>query len=77
LHDPEKREEVRAAKAKSGSVGGHTTLTQSNLKPWRGTAGEVTVFKSPTVAEVVNLLPLGQDMTDFFTGEATKKTVTV
>lgn len=53
FHDPDKAAENRAAKAKGGSVGGHTTL--KIVKPWRGEAGEVTVLKSPSPADLVNL----------------------
>lgn len=52
FHDPEKAEEVRAAKSKGGSK--VTTLTV--VKPWRGQPDEVTVLKSPTTIDIVSLL---------------------
>lgn len=54
FHDPDKVEQSRAAQAKGGAVGGRTTLTA--VKPWRGNTGDVTVLRSPTSAELINLL---------------------
>lgn len=54
LHDPEKVEEVKAARSKGGSS--LKIIDPKRLKPWRGTAGEVTVLKSPSPQDVVNLL---------------------
>jgi hypothetical protein len=53
FHDPDKAADSRAAKSKGGSSG---RATLSVVKPWRGEAGDVTVLKSATVPDLVNLL---------------------
>jgi len=54
LHDPNKAEAVKAARSKGGSS--LKVIDPKRFKPWRGTAGEVTVMKSPTPQDIVNLL---------------------
>ena len=39
-----------------GQTGKAATLAPNYLKPWRGEAGEVTVLKSPSLPDLVNLL---------------------
>lgn len=55
FHDPDKTAQAREAQAKGGSK--KLTLKPQDVKPWRGQAtGDVTVMKSPTPADLVNLL---------------------
>lgn len=54
LHDPDKVEAVKVARSKGGSS--LKVIDPKRFKPWRGTAGDVTVMKSPTPQDIVNLL---------------------
>jgi len=54
LHDPDKAEAVKAARSKGGSS--LKVIDQKRLKPWRGTAGDYTVLRSPAPGDIVNLL---------------------
>jgi len=54
LHDPDKVDQAQAARSRGGAA--IATLDPKDYKPWRGTAGEVTVLKSPAPQDVVNLL---------------------
>lgn len=56
FHDPAKGEERHEAKVKGGKTGKLATLEPSAVKPWRGQAGDVTVLKTVTPAELVDLL---------------------
>lgn len=54
VHDPTKAEAVKAAQSRGGSS--LAVLDPKDYKPWRGTAGDTTVLRTPTVQEVVTLL---------------------
>ena len=56
FHDPDRRTAARKVQRRGGQTGKAATLAPTDLKPWRGAAGEVTVLKSPTLADLVNLL---------------------
>lgn len=54
FHDPDKTAQAREAQAKGGAK--KLVLAEGEAKPWRGQSGEVTVLKSPSPADLVNLL---------------------
>lgn len=54
FHDPDQKTQARAAQAKGGSK--KLVLAPDEVKPWRGQAGDVTVLKSPSSTDLVNLL---------------------
>lgn len=54
FHDPDRRDAARQVQRRGGQTGKAATLT--TVKPWRGQAGEVTVLKSPSLPDLVNLL---------------------
>ena len=54
LHDPEKVEAVKAARSKGGAS--LKVIDPKRFKPWRGMGGDVTVLRSPSPQDIVNLL---------------------
>lgn len=54
VHDPAKTEEIKTAQSRGGSS--LKVIDRGEYKPWRGTAGEVTVMNTPRPQEIVNLL---------------------
>lgn len=56
FHDPDRRPAAREVQRRGGQTGKAATLAPTDLKPWRGAAGEVTVLHSPTLPDLVNLL---------------------
>lgn len=56
FHDPARRDAARQVQKRGGQTGKAATLAPTDLKPWRGVAGEVTVLRSPSLPDLVNLL---------------------
>jgi hypothetical protein len=56
FHDPARKTEARTVQRRGGQTGKAATLAPKDLKPWRGQAGEVTVLRSPSLPDLVNLL---------------------
>lgn len=56
FHDPARATEARQVQKRGGQTGKAATLDTTAMKPWRGQAGEVTVLRSPSVPDLVNLL---------------------
>ena len=52
FHDPAKTQDARAAQAKGGS----TKNTLQEVRPWRGLPGDVVALRSPSPADLINLL---------------------
>lgn len=54
FHDPAKTDAAREAQAKGGSK--KLVLKPEAVKPWRGLPGDVVALRSPSPADLINLL---------------------